>query len=201
MRNMIGIKIGCGVMNKKIMVIIIVLLCVLLIVLGFWFTNKEDNYVNRDKNYGLEDNEGSVEEVKDKKSLVLYFSATGNTKEVANKISEVVKGDVLEIIPEVRYSSSDLNYNDDNSRANREQNDSDSRPLIDNDINVDDYDVIFLGFPIWWSDVPKIILTFMESYDLKNKIIIPFCTSGGSGIETSVNTLRSYDTNVKMVKD
>ncbi len=134
----------------------------------------------------------------DKKIAVIYFSATGNTKEVAESIKDITGGELIEIIPLKEYTSADLNYNDDNTRATKEQNNPSSRPEIKNTINVD-YDVIYLGYPIWWGDVPHIILTFIDTYDLDGKTIIPFCTSGSSSIDNSLNTLKNYNKNVNWV--
>lgn len=126
------------------------------------------------------------------KILVAYFSNTGNTESVANKIAEVTGGDIFEIQPSDPYTEEDLNYNVDDCRANNEQNDPTARPEIANSVeNMDDYDIVFIGYPIWWGDAPKIICTFMESYDFTDKTVIPFCTSGSSGISTSENTLKS----------
>ena len=132
-------------------------------------------------------------------SLVLYFSATGTTKGIAERIAKNSNSDIIEIIPKDEYTSSDLNYNSD-CRANREQNDSTSRPEIKNKIDISKYDVIYLGYPIWWGTNPKIILTLLDNYDFTGKIIIPFCTSGSSGIETSVSELREYNSNLN-IKD
>ena len=120
------------------------------------------------------------------KVLVAYFSATGNTKGVAEKIATSLSGaDLYEITPAQPYTAADLDYNSD-CRANREQNDSEARPEISGTVeNMDEYDVIFLGYPIWWGRAPKIIYTFLESYDLAGKTVIPFCTSGSSGYNDS----------------
>ena len=134
----------------------------------------------------------------DKKIAVIYFSATGNTKEIAESIKDITGGELIEIIPLKEYTSADLNYNDSNTRATKEQNNPSSRPEIKNTINVD-YDVIYLGYPIWWGDVPHIILTFIDTYDLDGKTIIPFCTSGSSSIDNSLNTLKNYNININWV--
>lgn len=124
--------------------------------------------------------------------LVAYFSATGTTKTLAGYISEVTGGDLYEIVPEIPYSSEDLNYSDSNSRSTREQNDEGARPVISGSVeDMDQYETIFLGYPIWWGEAPRIIDTFMESYDFSGKTIVPFCTSGGSGIGASARNL--YD--------
>lgn len=126
------------------------------------------------------------------KTLVVYFSNTGNTESAANTIAEVTGGDVYEIEAMDPYTDEDLNYNNDDCRANAEQNDPAARPEIAGSVeNMDEYDTVFIGYPIWWGDAPKIICTFMESYDFAGKTVIPFCTSGGSGISTSENTLKS----------
>lgn len=119
--------------------------------------------------------------------LVAYFSATNNTEGVANHIKAILgdSADLYEIVPETPYTSADLNYNTD-CRANREQNDDSARPAISGSAaNMEQYDVIFLGYPIWWGKAPKIIHTFLESYELDGKTIIPFCTSGSSGYNDS----------------
>ncbi len=127
------------------------------------------------------------------KSLVLYFSATNNTKQIAKYISEITSSDILEIIPKDAYTNEDLDYNNNNSRANREQNDKNARPEILNKLDLENYDIIYLGYPIWWEEEPRIILTLLDNYNLENKTIIPFCTSGGSGIELSVSNIRNYN--------
>jgi len=123
--------------------------------------------------------------------LVAYFSATGTTRDIAEKLALATGGDLHEIVPENPYTADDLDYNSD-CRANREQNDDAARPAVSGNIdNIEDYDVIYLGYPIWWGKMPKILYTFLESYDFSEKTIIPFCTSGGSGIEVSVGEIRS----------
>ena len=114
--------------------------------------------------------------------LVAYFSNTNNTKGVAEKIAACFDhADLYQIVPEVPYTAADLNYNTD-CRANREQNDPEARPAISGSVeDWEDYDVVFLGYPIWWGVPPKIMQTFMESYDFGGKTVIPFCTSGSSG--------------------
>ncbi len=126
------------------------------------------------------------------KSLVVYFSATGNTKALAEKIAEESGSDLFEIVPEEPYTSADLNYSNSDCRANKEQNDADARPAISNTIeNIGDYDTIFIGYPIWWGTMPKIINTFLDTYDLSGKTIMPFCTSGSSGISSSISAIKS----------
>ena len=120
------------------------------------------------------------------RTLVVYFSCTNTTKGIAEKIAEVTDGTLHRIIPETPYTSEDLNYNNSSSRANREQNDPAARPAISSKVeNFSDYDVVFLGYPIWWGKAPKIIYTFLESLNLSGKTIVPFCTSHSSGIGSS----------------
>ena len=126
------------------------------------------------------------------KSLVLYFSATGNTEAVAQTLAEATDSELVEIIPEVAYSEADLDYGNDQCRANQEQNDDAARPGIQNVISIDHYQRIYLGYPIWWGTNPKIILTLFDEVDFDGKEVALFCTSGGSGIETSVRELEAY---------
>lgn len=135
------------------------------------------------------------------KVLVAYFSCTGNTENVANKIAKAANADIYVIEPKQPYTDGDLDYNNNDCRANIEQNNSESRPEIANTVeNMADYDIIYLGYPIWWGDCPRIINTFVEAYDFKGKRIIPFCTSGSSGIETSENTIKAAVTNANFEK-
>lgn len=123
-------------------------------------------------------------------ALVVYFSATGNTENIARHIQTVLDADLYEIIPEEPYTDDDLNYSDDDCRANREQNDPNARPAIAGTLeHPEDYDVVFLGYPIWWGQAPKIIHTFFDNYDFDGVTIVPFCTSGSSGIGTSIEHL------------
>ena len=144
--------------------------------------------------------ESQVEETENKQvsdtvnssTLVVYFSATGNTKAIAEDIAEGLQADIYEIVPEEPYTDADLNYNDDNSRSTLEMNDSSARPGISGTIdNFEQYTTIYLGYPIWWGEAPRIMDTFVESYDFTDKTVIPFCTSISSGIGSSANTLAS----------
>lgn len=126
------------------------------------------------------------------RALVVYFSCTNTTKGVAEHIASVTESAMFRIEPEEPYTSADLDYNDSSSRANREQNDPSARPAIAGSLeNLSDYDVVFLGYPIWWGKAPKIIFTFLESYDFAGKTIVPFCTSHSSGIGTSDTDLHA----------
>lgn len=124
------------------------------------------------------------------KVLVAYFSATGTTEGVAEHIATGLNAELYEIVPEQPYTSADLDWNDNDSRSTIEMNDPNARPAISGSVeNMEQYDVVFIGYPIWWYDAPRIVSTFMESYDFSGKTIVPFCTSGGSGIGSSATNL------------
>jgi flavodoxin len=126
------------------------------------------------------------------KTLVAYFSASGVTKRVAEKLAAVTGSDLYEIKPAVPYTRADLNWQDKRSRSSVEMNDPSSRPaLADQGADISGYDRIFLGFPIWWYTAPHIIRTFLESYDFAGKDIILFATSGGSGLGKIASELAS----------
>ena len=119
-----------------------------------------------------------------------YFSATNTTEGVATRISDALNADLYEITPKIPYTSADLNYHDDNSRSTIEMNDPNSRPEIFGAANnMEQYDIVFIGYPIWWGEAPRILSTFVESYNFSGKTIVPFCTSGGSGIGSSAENL------------
>lgn len=125
------------------------------------------------------------------KKLVTYFSASGVTAKLAKTLAGIVDGDLYEIQPEVPYTSADLDWNNKQSRSSVEMSDPAFRPgLADKDANVADYDVIFVGFPIWWYIAPTIINTFLESYDFAGKTIVPFATSGSSGFGNTTEKLK-----------
>ena len=125
------------------------------------------------------------------KALVAYFSASGVTKKLAERLAKATGADLHEIQPEVPYTSEDLNWMDKKSRSSVEMNDKSSRPaLADKDANIAAYDTILLGFPIWWYVAPTIINTFLESYDFSGKTIVLFATSGGSGFGKTVSELK-----------
>ena len=124
--------------------------------------------------------------------LVAYFSATGTTKGVAEKIAAVTGGDLYEILAAEPYSTEDLDYNDSSSRTTKEQDDKSVRPEIGSeDISFEGYTTIYLGFPIWWGEEPRILDTFVEKYSFDGITVIPFCTSGGSGIGRSGSNMES----------
>lgn len=126
------------------------------------------------------------------KILVAYFSASGVTAKVAKKLADVASADLFEIQPKVPYTNADLNWRDQQSRSSLEMKDPSSRPEIQNRVtNMDAYDVFFVGFPIWWYVAPTIVQTFLESYDFHGKTVIPFATSGGSGMGKTVDILKT----------
>ena len=126
------------------------------------------------------------------KTLVAFFSASGNTKRVAEKLAAAIDSDLYEIKPAVPYTSADLNWRDRHSRSSVEMNDPSSRPeLVDYHANIAGYDRIFLGFPIWWYTAPTVVRSFLESYDFTGKTIILFATSGGSGLGKTAKELAS----------
>lgn len=125
------------------------------------------------------------------KKLVAYFSASGVTKKAAELLAKAAEADIYEIVPKVPYASADLNWMDKGSRSSVEMRDVSSRPEIKNtSAKIEDYDTIFLGFPIWWYVAPTIINTFLESYDFSGKTIVLFATSGGSGFGKAVDGLK-----------
>lgn len=126
------------------------------------------------------------------KKLVAYFSATGTSAARAKQVAQAAGAQLYEIRPTVPYTSADLDWRNRHSRSSEEMNDPHSRAQVDGKVaQMDAYDVVFVGFPIWWGVEPRIVDTFLESYDFSGKTIIPFATSGGSGIEYATAHLRS----------
>lgn len=141
----------------------------------------------------------NAEAVDSHKALVVYFSCTNHTKGVADYVADILGTTEFRILPAVAYTAEDLNYNND-CRANREQNDDKARPAIANQlVGLADVDVVYVGFPIWWGKLPKIMYTFFDTYDFSGKTIIPFCTSGSSGIATAVSEIRSLEPNATVL--
>lgn len=125
------------------------------------------------------------------KTLVAYFSATGTTAKAARSIADIAGGELFEIAPQNPYTDADLDWNDKQSRSSVEMNNAQSRPALKvKKADIAEYDVVFIGYPIWWNLAPRIINTFIESHDLKGKVIIPFATSGGSNISNSTSELK-----------
>ena len=174
-------------MKKKTIIISSLIIILFIVGIVLFLSKKEEQESKKENNDVM------------KNSVVLYFSATGTTKKIAERIASKSGSDIIEIIPKIEYTSDDLNYNSD-CRANREQNDSSARPEIKNTFDISKYDVIYLGYPIWWGTNPKIILTLLDTHDFTGKTIIPFCTSGSTGISGSVNDLRNYNSKLN-IKD
>ena len=127
----------------------------------------------------------------DKKILVAHFSCTGTTEKIAGAIAQAVNGKLYRITPAVAYTSADLNWNNKASRSSVEMADENSRPALGGEtLNLKDYDVVLLGYPIWWDLCPRPVNTFLEKYDFAGKTVIPFATSGGSSITGSVKQLK-----------
>ena len=127
--------------------------------------------------------ETSEMEAAEEKALVVYFSATGITRSAAEELAALTGADLYEIVPEHPYTDEDLNYNDHSTRATAEQNDQSARPAIAGELpDPDGYSVIYVGYPIWWGDMPRILYTFFDAVDFSGKTIAPFCNSGGSGL-------------------
>ena len=160
---------------KKIMLIV---LGILIVSVGVVFALNNSAKVNADTSAN-------------KNILVAYFSATGTTKKVAENLAKATGGDLYEIKPVKTYTSADLNWQDSNSRSSVEMNNPKSRPeIVTGDLSIQDYDTIFLGFPIWWGTAPMVVHTFLEQYDFSGKKIIIFATSGSSGLGNTANTLK-----------
>ena len=148
-------------------------------------------------NANLKDTDGTgaadiqdVQDAEEGKVLVAYFSATGTTKGVAEIIAENMGADIYEIVSQEPYTDADLNWHDDKSRSTIEMNDSSSRPEVNGAVeDMEQYDIVFIGYPIWWGEAPRIVSTFMESYSFEGKTVIPFCTSSSSGIGSSGKNL------------
>lgn len=146
-------------------------------------TDTSEGQTNESENPDILEEQGT-------KVLVAYFSATNTTQGIAEHIANGLNADIYEIVPEEPYTDADLNYNDNNSRTTIEMNDPDARPAITGSVeDMEQYDIVFIGYPIWWGEAPRIVSTFVESYDFSGKTIVPFCTSGGSGVGSSATNL------------
>lgn len=196
-------------MNKKIIALIVAIVIIAVVGVGFWFissNNKNEptdnsnsgsnTSANQNSNETPEENTNDNKNSSDSKVAIIYFSATGTTEKIAGYIKDATGGDLIEIVPKDEYTDEDLDWNNKNSRSSKEQDDESVRPEIKNNINTDNYDVIFLGYPIWWGDAPRIILTFLDNHNLDGKTVIPFCTSGGTTISSSVSNLKHRYKNV-----
>ena len=132
--------------------------------------------------------------------LIAYFSASGITKNVSENLANTINADLFEIEPEVKYTPKDLDWTNKESRSTKEMNDKTFRPPIKSTIDISNYKIIFIGFPVWWYTAPTIINTFIESIKPENKTFIPFCTSGGTGIEGCQKDLEQNYPNINWLK-
>ena len=179
-------------MNKKVLVLIIVLVVFVLIGGGIYLFTKDSGENN--ENAPVNNNDNETDELS---TLVVYFSNSGNTEILANFIHNYVGGDIVALEPTVAYPE---DYNNLLDVAQEEQQ-SDARPEFnDLNIDIDDYDTIFIGYPNWWGDMPMIIYTFFDTYDLSGKTIAPFNTSGGSGLSRTVGTIRELEPNATVTE-
>lgn len=154
-------------------------------------TNIENTDISKEQTEesGASEN-ADIQKEQETKVLVAYFSATNTTEKVAEHIANGLNVDIYEIVPKEPYTDADLNYNSNSSRTTIEMNNPNARPAISGSVeNMEQYDIVFIGYPIWWSEAPRIVSTFMESYDFSGKTIVPFCTSGGSGVGSSATNL------------
>ena len=182
---------------KKIRLLVSVLLCMVMMVgvsaCGCSTQNTEDKGNKTNTNNTAINNTNATDTSTTnggKETLVVYFSATGTTRGVAEKIAKVTNADIYEITAAEPYSDADLDWHDNNSRSTKEQNDSSVRPTIGSaPISLDGYNTIYIGYPIWWGEEPRIMDTFVEANKFDGKTVIPFCTSGGSGIGKSGKNL------------
>ena len=150
---------------------------------------------------GVQQTKAEEENMANGKVLVAYFSATGTTAKVAERLADVTDGDLFEIKPVEPYTDADLDWRNKQSRSSVEMADKSTRPAIASKVeNMANYDVVFVGFPIWWYREPSIIDTFMESYDLKGKTIVPFATSGSSGMGDSSEIMQALAPDANVVQ-
>lgn len=184
-------------MNKKVLVLIIVLVVLVLIGGGIYLFTKDSGENNENAPVNNNNNNDENNETDELSTLVVYFSNSGNTEILANFIHNYVGGDIVVLEPTVAYPE---DYNDLLDVAQEEQQ-SDARPEF-NDLNIDieDYDTIFIGYPNWWGGMPMIIYTFFDTYDLSGKTIAPFNTSGGSGLSRTVGTIRELEPNATVTE-
>lgn len=173
---------------KKLFSLLLVVAAMVLTLAACGVTNADSNAADEPKNNAAADaaDPAPAEETPEStgnKVLVAYFSATGHTKTIAEYLQATLDADLYEIVPQEPYTAADLDWMDKKSRSTIEMNAPKSRPAIAGQVaDMVQYDTVFVGFPIWWGQAPKIVYTFLKSYDLSGKTIVPFCTSGGSGM-------------------
>ena len=175
---------------KKIVMYLLVL-CMVLLLAGCG-GNAGDSTAAEAAQETAEKNVAATEREDENRVLVAYFSATNVTEGVAESIADAMHASLYEIVPADPYTEEDLNYDQENSRSTIEMKDSTVRPAISGSVeNMEQYHIIFLGYPIWWGEAPRILDTFVESYDFSGKIIVPFCTSASSALGSSASQLES----------
>ena len=166
-------------------------LIIMAAILSFCLTACSQNN-NKKENKEASQNTETKEDTSMKKTLIAYFSATGNTKAAAQKLAKEFNADLYEITPEQPYTDADLDWRDKTSRSTIEMKDKSSRPAIKGRCeNIADYDVVWIGFPVWWYTAPTIVNTFIEAHDLSGKTLNVFATSGGSDVKDSANDLKN----------
>lgn len=180
------------------------ILCMLALIFGLTgcASSKGEEKNNNSSNNKVQEVEGNQDGNNistDSKALVLYFSATGTTEKVAKTLASATGGELVEIVPKEKYTSADLKYSNDDCRANKEQRDSSARPTIENEINIEGYDIIYIGYPIWWGTNPRIIETLLDKYNFDGKNVVLFATSGGSGISQSERDLKKYNSKMNVL--
>ncbi len=191
-------------MNQKVIVLVALILIILVIgiIVAINLAGNSENTNTVQNQVSSENQTGSQEQIDNQESengnvLVVYFSHTGNTETVANFIHETVGGDIIKLETEKQYTN---NYNDLLDIAQEEQREN-ARPALSTQIdNIDGYDTIFLGFPIWWGDMPMAIYTFLDAYDLSGKTIAPFVTSGGSGLSGTPSDIEDEEPNATVTE-
>lgn len=198
-------------MNKKIIIGIITVIAILAVIIGAVALNNNSNnqISSNDENLTLSEDENTSKENNtteneqennnlantDKKILIAYFSNSGNTEAMAKEVQNQIGGDLFEIKRKKEYSSSNLT---DEAKAEIENKE---RPeLVDKVSNIDEYDIVFVGYPVWWHSTPAPVNSFLESYDLSEKTVIPFCTSGGSDIEETMDSFKSSCNSSKILE-
>lgn len=179
-------------MKKFTAMLLTILIVLFLAACGKENAPAEDKIADTENTMDVNTKEGTADAEEAVKILVVYFSATNTTEGVAEQIADSLSADLYEIIAEQPYTDADLDYHDDNSRSTIEMNDPSARPAIFGSVeNMEQYDIVFIGYPIWWGEAPRILNTFMENYDFSGKTIVPFCTSGGSGVGSSASNLEA----------
>lgn len=177
------------IMNKKVIILIVVIIVIAALVIGGYFLfNKSDKNNNKETSIANDNNGENPSISSNGKILVVYYSASGSTKKVAEQSSKNLNADMFEIIPEDKYTSDDLDWTDDNSRVSREHNDKSLRNIKLTKDKVDnwkDYDTVLIGYPIWWGVAAWPVNTFVKKNNFDGKIVIPFCTSASSELGTS----------------